>query len=344
MKLIQLIRPFFYTVIVGIEIDSRLCTLTLRYYKNGKITDTIQKSYKTTPGQFPIQAVRFINKTKIKHPFIYLATLPTSIVQGTICKDNEEGFHQYGINPKEIEYVKNYHWYAYVGKDGISETKSRFLKTGVDFIISPFMVLYALSKELFQEGCKLYVLFQKAHITMIVTKLGKGVLFGAYYVLESDIESQINLTSNNLKSGLDELEKIDVEQDLQDELKGIDEVDELENLEDDNLIKELKGENPQEKEEETQNTHGNFDDFSRVSSAAKFIQLALNEFYTNEIYESEFVDEIVIFNPHDINKDTLKYIQNVTMLNINIRSCNVSEILAHLGYESFKYFQTKGLA
>ncbi|CAM2813527.1 hypothetical protein [Helicobacter burdigaliensis] len=342
MKLIQLIRPFFSSVIVGVEIDSRQCNLTLRFYKKGKITNTIQKSYKTLPGQFPIQAVKFINKTKIKHPFTYIATLPSSIVQGTIYKDDEEGFHQYGIRKQDIYYVKNYHWYAYVGKDGVSETKNRFLKTGVDFIISPFMVLYSLSKELFQEGCKLYVLFQKAHITMIVTKLGKGVLFGAYYVLESEIDSQINLTSNPLKVGFDELEKIDVTQNLQDELNSIDPVDELENLEDDNLIKELKGESKEEEGEGEQ--EGNFDDFSRVSSAAKFIQLALNEFYTNEIYESEFVDEIVIFNPHNINADTLKYIQNATMLNINIQTCDISEVLAHLGYESFKHFQAKGLA
>ena len=84
------------------------------------------------------------------------------------------------------------------------------------------------------------------------------------------------------------------------------------------------------------------DDFSRVNTAAKFIQSALNEFYNNSIYKSEFISEIVIFNPHDIAQETLQQIQQITMLEVNVFGCNIPQKLASLGFDSYEYFKAKG--
>ena len=145
----------------------------------------------------------------------------------------------------------------------------------------------------------------------------------------------------------DEMQKINIQDNIQDELNEIEEVDVANEHSDNELIEILKSENEEigdeAKEENLEDSSDeDLDDFSRVSMASKFIQSAINEFYNNEIYESEFIREIVIFNPCDIQEETLKQIQNFTMLEVQITPCNVAEILAELGFESYCFFEAKG--
>ena len=112
---------------------------------------------------------------------------------------------------------------------------------------------------------------------------------------------------------------------------------------DDELIEVLKN-NDDDSSVETADdvSQDDLDDFSRVNTAAKFIQSALNEFYNNSIYKSEFISEIVIFNPHEIAQETLRQIQHITMLEVNVFGCNIPQKLASLGFDSYEYFKAKG--
>lgn len=341
MKLSKFIRPFFPTLIVGVELDHRNCYICVKSYKNGELKETTRKEFQTVPGELPISAVRFLNRLKTTHPFTYISTFTYCIIQGALNTPSEKNFSAYGIRPSDINYqVFDNEWSAFVSKSGLADTKKRFLKIGVDFAISPFSVLYALAKDTFQDACKLFVLFQRTYITMIITKPNASVLFGGYYVLESEIDSELSSTKSNLSEDLDDIAEENVSGEIADELS---EIDEMDNDDDEELIEVLKGdEEGEESEKKDGKKEGNFDDFSRASTAAKHIQHALSEFYHGDNYKGEFVQEIVIFNPHDIPEATLQYIQNITMLDIKIMPCNIAESLSDLGYESYKYFASKG--
>lgn len=348
MNLSKTIRHFFSTIIIGVEIDHKNCKIVAQFYKGNKKFQTQTKIFKTIPGELSAQAVRYIKKIRTKNPFTYIATQSSSIVQGAISTSNKEEFAKYGININEVVSKSFYNnWSVYIAKDGIAETQKRFLKTGVDFIVSPFLVLYSLAKRIPQEDCRLYILFQRSNMTMIVKKQNEEVLFGGYYVLESEIDSELKIVKNTLSEDEDEIQKINIQDNIQDELNEIEEVDVANEHSDNELIEILKSENEEmgdeAKEENLEDSSDeDLDDFSRVSMASKFIQSAINEFYNNEIYESEFIREIVIFNPCDIQEETLKQIQNFTMLEVQIAPCNIAEILAELGFESYCFFEAKG--
>ena len=108
------------------------------------------------------------------------------------------------------------------------------------FVISPFLILYNLAKDTFQDSCKLYVLFQRSNITMLVTKRNCGALFGGYYILESEIDSELAVIRTSLSEDEDDIQKTDIEKDLQDELSDIDAVDLSNDATDDELIEVLK--------------------------------------------------------------------------------------------------------
>ncbi len=348
MNLAKIIRSFFSTAIVGIEIDNKNCNVVVKFYRGGKNTRTLTKTFKTIPGELPAQAIWFVRKIYAKNFFTYVTTLSVSIVQGAIHTNHQEEFDKYGINSSEI--VKKSFgngWSVYVSKDGIAEIKKRFLKLEVDFIISPFLVLYHLVKNTFQENhCKLYILFQRSYMTMIVTKSNSGVLFGGYYALESEIDAELKIVETSLNQE-EEMEGADITADIQKELSKIGDVD-LENEEgDDALIEVLKSESEEDseaKEESLEQNSEDLGDFLRVSIATKFIQSAMSEFYSNEIYKSEFISEIVVFNPCGISEETLKQIENFTMLEVQIIPCDVAETLADLGFESYLFFEAKGEA
>lgn len=349
MNLAKIIRHFFSTAIVGIEIDNKNCNVVVKFYRGGKNIRTLTKTFKTIPGELPAQAIWFVRKIYAKNPFTYITTLPVSIIQGAIHTNKKEEFGEYGINAGEI--VKksfNDGWSVYVSKEGIAETKKRFLRLEADFIISPFLVLYHLVKDTFQENhCKLYILFQRSNMTMMVTKSNSGVLFGGYYALESEIDSELKIVQNSLNQEEEEVEGADIAADIQKELSKIGDVD-LENEEgDDALIEVLKGEGEEDseaKEESLEQDSEDLGDFSRVSMATKFIQSAMSEFYNNDLYKSEFISEIVVFNPCEIAEETLKQIENFTMLEVKILPCNVAETLVDLGFESYRFFEARGEA
>ncbi len=344
-----MIRPFFATVIVGIEVDHKLCSIAVNFYRRGQLIQTQTKEFKTNPGELPIQAVRHIKKIRAKNPFTYVSTLSCSITQGVINSDKESDFQKHGVNCNEVVYKRfDNNWSVYVPNEGIAETKKRFLKLGADFVISPFMILYRLAKDTFQDSCKLYVLFQRSNMTLIVTKQDAGVLFGGYYVLESEIDLGLSFVKHSLSEDEDDIRKTDIESDLQNELSSIENVVDLdsESSNDDELIKVLKNDDGDEglhEHESAEESKGDdLDDFSRINTAAKFIQSALNEFYNNELYNGEFINQIVIFNPHDIAQDTLQQIQQITMLEVQVFVCDIAKELANLGYESYKFFESKG--
>ncbi|WP_297811539.1 hypothetical protein [uncultured Helicobacter sp.] len=348
MDLIKTIRPFFATVIAGVEVDHKLCSIVVNFYRRGKLLQTQTKEFKTNPGELPIQAVRYIKKIRAKNPFTYVSTLSRSITQGVINSDKESDFEKHGINCNEIVYKRfDNNWSVYVLNQGIAETKKCFLKLGADFVISPFMVLYRLAKDTFQDSCKLYVLFQRSNMTLIVTKQDAGVLFGGYYVLESEINLGLSVIKHSLSEDEEDIQKTNIESDLQNELSGIENVLDLDSESDDaeSLIKVLKNDDREDElhEEINESSKGDdLDDFSRIDTAAKFIQSALNEFYSNSLYNGEFISEVVIFNAHDIAQETLQQIQQITLLEVQVLTCDIAKELANLGYESYKFFESKG--
>ncbi|WP_299548388.1 hypothetical protein [uncultured Helicobacter sp.] len=343
MNLSRLIRPLFPTVIVGIEIDHKICNVVAHFYKNGQLISKQNKEFRTNPGELPIQAVRFVQKIRTKNPFTYVSVLPCSIIQGILSTDKEEEFKNFGVNCSEISYKRfDNNWSVFIANEGIAETKKRFLKLGADFIISPFLVLYRLAKDTFQDSCKLYVLFEYSNITMLITKKNCGALFGGYYVLESAIDSELTVVRNSLSEDDDDIQKTNIEKDLQEELSNIEEVDLNNDVNDDELIEVLKGDNETDNTKLESENYDDLDNFSRVNTAAKFIQSALGEFYNNPLYNSEFISEIVIFNPHNISQETLQQIQQITMLEVSIFSCDIAQELANLGYDSYKVFEKRG--
>lgn len=341
MNLKKIIRHLLCTVVVGVEIDNRFCYVTTKFYKRSKVVEIQTKVFKTISAELPMSAVRYINAIRLKKPFTYISSLSTSIIQGVMNTANKDDFIKYGVNIVDVESKRIDDWFVYCSKEGIAETKKQFLKIGVDFVISPFILLHYLIKCIGDDACNLYILFQKSNITMMIVKGSKEVLFGAYYILESKIDLRDNTDKKRLSKDLDDIEESNATKNINNELANLGDLGD-ESDRDEELIEFLKDESDGTSKENVSTNHEeSFDDFSRVSYAAKFIQSAVSEFYNNEIYKSDFITQIVLFNPHEIDEKVLKHIANVTMLDLDIRSCNISEVLSDLGYQSYKFFEKK---
>ena len=339
MNLAKIVRPFFSTLIVAVEVDNKNCLITVQYFKKDKAKKTLTKEFKTIPGEIPAQAVRFLKRISAQNPFTYIVVLVDSIMQGAVNTDKDEEFGKFGVNSNEVLKIKFERGFSvYVAKSAIAEIKRKFLNTGVDFIISPFALLYNLTKDRFQDSCKLYVLFRRSNITMIITKPNEGVLYASFYTLDSDIDSKLKMMTHSLSEDVDAIDSLDVTLDIQKELSSIDDIGLEHDSEDSELLDDLKEDNLGEDSLDLEEKKHDFDDYSKVSTAVQYMQSSLNEFYSNEIYKSEFVNDIVIFNPHNISEESLAYVHNTMLLDVEIVPCDLLKELIKIGYESYSFF------
>ncbi|HCZ18554.1 hypothetical protein [Wolinella succinogenes] len=326
----------FSTLIIGVNVDSRNCYTRVLTLKKGKILHDELKEFRTVPGDIPIEAAKFIRKLRKKHPFTYVATLSHSIHQGAIDTIRADEYLKFGIRSNEVRSViVQEAWSAYISREGIAEARGKFAKSqGVDFLFSPFALLYEGIKGRLDEKKRLYVLQQQSDLALAIMN-AKGLYFGGFFILESEMEASTEKKpEEEMALGETPLEPASPAK-ITEALSALDneleEIGELEELDDSVMIEDFEEhEAPLPKHNEKEEERSALDDFARAISVAKFIKDSLSEFYKNEVYRSDFIDEIVILDTYGISSGALTYLKNTLLIDIKTHALDVTSSLVKM--------------
>ena len=307
------IRELFSTFIIGVNVDFRNCYVRVKVSKRGQVTRDELHEFKTVQGDVPIEAAKFIRRLRKKNPFTYVATISHSIQQGAIGTVKEGDFIRFGIFARDVKTVGiQKMWSAYIAKEGIAESRRKFAKSqGIDFLFSPFLVLHQALKGRLDSKKRLYILQQRSNLTLAVMNKEK-LYFGGFFVLESELEGDSrgdglkeNMSGRSSSTNItDALEMLDNELG---EIGALEELDDHITLED---FEEHSAPLPQNDEKSS------LDDFARILDIEKFIHNSLAEFYKNEIYESDFVSEIVILDTYGISSGALAHLRGTLLIDV----------------------------
>lgn len=343
----RFIRDIFATLLVGVNTDSRSCYIRILRLKKGKIISDEFKEFKTVSGDIPIEAAKFIRRLRKNNPFTYIAAMSHSIHQGAIGTIDKEEYRRFGIRSKEVHGVEiQGRWTTYIAHEGIAEARQKFAKSyGFDFLFSPFVLLYKGVKKRLDSKKRLYVLQRRSDLALGVMDK-EGLYFGGFFILESEVsegegekgegaaseESVSEEATSAMSSPPPFTEALSALDNELEEIGALEELDDSVILEDfeEHEVALPSGDEPQ------QNEKSALDDFARAMNVARLVKDSLGEFYKNDVYASDFIDEIVILDTYGISSSALTYLKNTLLIEVKTILLDVTSLLVDLAQSELR--------
>ena len=336
--LAMLFRPLFATVLIGLNYNSNSCVIRVVKKRGNSIVEDISKEFKILNGELSADVVKYIKKIKTRYAFSYVAILSKTSEQMLVPGIKKNQFSHFGVNEKESKVIKISGAFVTMLKDDIIRYQRTFRNAkGLDFLFSPFILLFFKSKSFIGDNPKLFVLQETETLaTFIATR--KAILYGSFLSMNTG-ESVTNVTTSlppSLSDASDVLvattstsQGID---DLNTELGGIDEeLADFDNFNFDNIggdSGETISGNSAESEES--GAMESLQDLGRSTSIINLLQATLKDFYHNSLYEGDFVEEIVLFDCYGISSQAVDNIRSNLMIDLSIVATDLAQEITNL--------------
>ncbi|STP11642.1 Uncharacterised protein [Helicobacter cinaedi] len=327
-----LLKPFFSTVLIGVNLDAKVCSLKIVVMKNKRIKSTISKDYKIVDKELPMEAAKLIKSYKRRYPFTYLSAMSKTYNQGLANCTKKGDLIKFGVNAKTSRIVEMPNqWLFYIQQLAVDENRVKYIRAlGLDYLFSPFVLVYEHIKTRLSSKLKLYVLQERASITLFVADK-KGVYFGGFFMMGGELEQSEDESLSAVEvHSLQEISSLDS---ILGSLDELNEIGELEDLDAELIRKEFAPQevDTQEQQEMEISRLEGLRDLARASNAAEILKNSINEFYSNPIYAStQFIESIVILDTYGITEQAVDHLRNALMLDIEVRALNIPEALIAL--------------
>ena len=267
-----------------------------------------------------------IKKYTSETPFYYISFLDASSSQGAIptCAKNRIAYY-YDVSDSEYK-CQDSKWINYTSKTDLYEVERHYREIGVDFIFSPFSVLAHFFKDKIDGQAAIYVLLQEDFISLAVFKESE-LLYAQRVGMKSDsakeeldsVDAAMDMDVDlNLDDSID-LDNVSVtdEMDSLDDFGDIEDLDSLDDIDEFSETQDVEEEFYHEHEEESEQESDDFfnEDYQRFF----LVQSAINSFYKDVRYQSEFLENIYIADAVGVTGELKRYFEEEMFMNAYVR-------------------------
>jgi hypothetical protein len=299
---------------IAVIIEENKCKIKQKIIKNRDVLHIEEHNFDIPSKEnLGSEVVSFLNELQEEYDNTYIALFLNTLGQGMIPQCDEALLEKYHIDRHSVKSicVEN-RFLMYATLIDIKWADKVFKDVGLDFVFSPFLILdYFIQKEEnTTDQVTLYILNTNNAITIMISK-DKKLLYGSFF----NVAKEENLLYTDY-SEVDET----LEDETFDELDLEDddlEIDEIGNVTDNsnfvnNILKEQARLSAQDE---------------RI---IKYLSAALKEFYSNDLYESEFINSAKIYDGAGIDEGVMHYIENELLLDTNAVNISVRNALIDL--------------
>jgi hypothetical protein len=293
------------------------CNIKQKIVKNSKLLHKEEFNFDIkSKDDLGGKVINFINTLQEEHDNTYIALFLNTLGQGIIPICDENALARFNVDHKNVKSIcKDNRFLMYATLIDVKWADKLFQRTGLDFVFSPFLVLdffikKAMKKESYnKEEVVLYILNTNNALTLMIQK-GDTLLYGAFF---------------NIAKGEDLLYtdySDDIEDDTVMEELNLDDISDLEMddiLDVSNFVTNILQSNANISEED-----------ERI---IKYLNSSLKEFYSNELYNSEFITAARIYDDVGINEGVMKYIENELLLDTSAENISVSDVILELSMQ-----------
>ncbi|MCD4667572.1 MAG: hypothetical protein K8R44_03110 [Sulfurimonas sp.] len=324
-------ESLYLKVLVNIVVGNSKTTVYIEMLNKKDVVSYYEESFDET--YLSIELYEYILQHTKESPFFYISILDNSTSQGAIPTCSKQNLEYYcDLSSSEYKCYKD-KWTYYTSKNDLYGMEKVYEKIGVDFIFSPFVVLANFFKDKIDTHLAMFLLIEENTISLSVFN-NSELLYAEYLdtqieidetpmlIDEHDIED-IDLDDDENSINLDDIDAIDDIDEL-DDFGDIADLDSIEDIDEFSESKDVEEEFAKEVEEEhhidnLEDSDGFNEDYQRFL----LIQSAVNSFYKNEKYKSEFIENIYIGDSVGISRDLKKYLEEEMFLNVYVRNLHL---------------------
>lgn len=303
------IRKLFANLFVSLIVESNEWKIYVKIIKNGKVIKQTQASFEQKDAK--IKAIEYIKRHEKSATYMYIAVFFDALGQGALPGVKKSSFYLHGIDLNKVKIIyMSEKWSIYANLIEMKMAKNILGHIGVDLLYSPFVLLYnEVKKRSFPKKTTMYIYNHISSICVCVFS-AYAMKFGAFFKIDDNATNQLNMQDDDI---IGENEQFDEFQTL----KPLENIDDLDFKD----IDEIENE---------KNIEKSVSIFGRDMKIYKYIQTAIDEFYTNKIYDSSFIEKIVFFDNANISKTFLSYLENEIFMQIECYPVNTLEIMNNI--------------
>ncbi len=333
-RISKVIQKRFSNVFIAVVAEKNEYILRYIVVKNGKIIINEDKIFPMDENKKLSSDIKeFLTSLESSYKFIYISYLLDSIGQNCVPTCSDKELPKYHIDKdKIVKICIDKKWSAYSLKSDIEWAKDIFKDVGVDFIFSPFVILHNFIHNKKQKTKNnLFLLYAENFIALSIFD-GESLVFSAFFKIpfkEFNFSEEENDELKPEEDGIIDGIELDSIESEDEEFEGFVDITKLDDDETDIEEEILQS----AKEDVATSTFDDLELYGREVVIFKFISSAVEEYYKNDMYDSEFLEEIIIYNDSNISNDIITMIENDLFLDVEIKSIDVKESMINISIE-----------
>ncbi len=329
MSLLKSLKNRLVYQFIAIVLYETSCNIKVQRLKNNKIIFEEEKSFTLASKETLDNSILdYLDTLQKAVEQTYLILFLNTHGQGAVPSCAKSMYEKFHIDFDSVKHVCiNNQYSIYASLIDIKWVEKIFDKSGLDFIFSPFLVLNELVQT-FQRSTQttLYLLSNINSMTIMIFK-GKEFLYGTFV----NIAKEEDLLDSGFEN--DTFSNSEMEDEMMDEIDLDIEIDDSEDILDILESQPNKIDADEEKIVKIQNKL-----FGQDLRFVKYLDASLREFYDSDLYVSDFVSKVIVFDASKLNKDVITHLEDELLVDIEVVPTSIDKILIELSKKEVGYF------
>lgn len=301
-------RAFISQLFVSIIVDKDQIYLSAKSYKKKQVQDSFERSFEDVK-----RMKDYLQNLTMDYQVFYISLFVTTLGQGLLPIGDPKQVSKYSIDYYAITALPLGKYLIYINTKELEKITDKFNKiVPLSTLYSPFAILDYLVKKQGSKKNMLCIYKYSSFLAVAVYKASEA-RFGAFFhiLLDEEEVDDDNFEEITLPTQDDELPKMEKL-----EVKSLDEAVE----ESPDISTELGMDGIDTSEDDLENFTGDM-------KTCEYVIDAVKEFYENELYESEFLEEIQLFSEAKVSKTALQFLESELFLRPKQELINTMDIM-----------------
>ncbi|KAB0612058.1 hypothetical protein [Campylobacter hyointestinalis] len=303
------IRKFLPSLYISVLAENKECQIYGQVIKNGKVIKTVEAVFDCNNHKVDPKFNTYLKTQENLAHWTYVGTLLNNSKHWALPVSSKDGYTKFNINYSSVNIVTMAGgWSIFVYKNEIEKMQTFFNDMQPNLIYSPFALLYEKIKNNLEKNQNiLYVYSLKESSALMIfddTKMQFSAFFQACKTADDLIDEK------ELKAE----DTTDIENIISKEEDKFNDLGSLEDL--DNVVKNSQKDDFEDIQEvNTRDLEESVRDIGKETFLLNNIRSAINEYYKNELYDSNFIDKIIIYDNNKLDKSFIDVLGSELMIN-----------------------------